>query len=407
MTINIAGSNCTGFGVSQAGFVYNYGGAGAPAAGQWDVLFVNSDATIQTPAGFTLLTSFVGQQGAYAFARKAVGGEAATVTITTGIAGGPFNSTLGWARLTNGDSFDKTIVASAGSPGTSIPAISSGQLAGSTELALAYSAMHNLAAVPSNPVWGGGFSALCGASQGGVGVSSTANFLGQSNPVGPTSVTPTLTWTGTTNDREAFIITFTETADCPPCPPCPERQTCACTTALNLTAFAPIATGIGQCVVDALELTAAGAPCRQCLLLPTAVIPWDGCDCDCQTPGQVAQAITQVFNAETFPIPFVGNWKRCGPHLLVANITLSVTRCVPVMDDHGQPPSCQDELAAAVTLENDRAAILQALACCLADLTAGTIRAYNIGPSVTIGESGGCAGVETTYQIAIASCLCG
>jgi hypothetical protein len=168
---------------------------------------------------------------------------------------------------------------------------------------------------------------------------------------------------------------------------------------------AAIVTGIGACVVDALEQTPAGAPGRQCLLLPTFAIPWDNCDCD----GQIAQAIQQVYNADTFPIPFSGNWRRCGPHLRIIQVLLSVTRCVPTMNDQGTPPSCSDELAAAITLENDRTAVGQALACCLSDLaqtSPPTIAAYNIGPSVTVGEAGACAGLETVYLLAINSCLC-
>lgn len=182
------------------------------------------------------------------------------------------------------------------------------------------------------------------------------------------------------------------------------------TVTVNLTLSpAVIVTGVGACVLDALGQTPAGVPCRQCLLVPSGTIPWDGCDCDCATPGQVAQAITSVHEAETFPALMVGNWARCGPHQTVITVTLSVVRCVPVLDEQGVPPSCPDELAAAVTLENDRTAVRQALACCLHDLATAvppTIRAYNIGPSVTVGESGGCAGIDTTYQISVGACHC-
>jgi hypothetical protein len=178
------------------------------------------------------------------------------------------------------------------------------------------------------------------------------------------------------------------------------------TVTIDLTASpAAVVTGIGQCVVDALEQTPAGAPTRQCLLLPTFTIPWDNCDCG----GQIAQAITQVYNAESFPQPFTGNWKRRGPHRLIVQVTLQVVRCVPSMDDQGSPPSCASSLAAAITLENDRTAVRQALACCLSDLAAAlppTLLEYNIGPSVTVGELGGCAGIETVYLLSFRSCLC-
>jgi hypothetical protein len=166
-----------------------------------------------------------------------------------------------------------------------------------------------------------------------------------------------------------------------------------------------IVTGIGACVVDALNQTPAGAPDRQCLLLPTLTIPWDNCDCG----GQLAQAIQETFGSDRFPAPAdAKDWQPCGPPWNVVRVLLSVTRCVPTMDDQGQPPSCAESLAAAITLENDRTAIRQALACCLTDLRdAGLIFAWALQASTTVGELGGCAGVETPYVFAMRSCLCG
>lgn len=168
---------------------------------------------------------------------------------------------------------------------------------------------------------------------------------------------------------------------------------------------APTVTGIGLCVLEGLAQTPAGAPGRQCLLLPTSSIPWDNCDCD----GQFAQAITTVYGSDRFPIPAESkDWQPCGPPWAVARVILSVTRCVPTMDEQAHPPTCAASLAAAVTLENDRAAVRQALACCLTDLkTAGTIGGWTLGASETVGELGGCAGVETPYWISLRSCLCG
>jgi hypothetical protein len=187
------------------------------------------------------------------------------------------------------------------------------------------------------------------------------------------------------------------------------------TVVINLTASpAALVTGIGQCVVDALAQTPAGAPCRQCLLLSTATIPWDGCDCECDTSsGQIAQAILSVGAADNIATgEFTGNWKRCIPAFTIVRVMLSVVRCVPSMDERGTPPACADELAAAITLENDRTAVRQALACCIDQLMpptllTGPVRAFNIGPSVTVGESGACAGIETVYTLALsAPCVC-
>lgn len=175
---------------------------------------------------------------------------------------------------------------------------------------------------------------------------------------------------------------------------------------INLTLSpAAIVTGIGACVLAGLDQTPAGSPGRQCLLLPTQTIPWDNCDCD----GQFAQAITSVYGADRFPIPAEAkDWQPCGPPWSVVRVILQVVRCVPTMDEQGHPPTCAASQAAAVTLENDRTAVRQALACCLTDLkTANTISGWALGTSDTVGELGGCAGVETPYWFAVRSCLCG
>lgn len=174
---------------------------------------------------------------------------------------------------------------------------------------------------------------------------------------------------------------------------------------INLTSpnFVGIVTGLGVCVIDALEQTPAGAPTRQCLLVPTQLIPWDSCDCG----GQYAAAIQTVYGSDLFPQPFVGTWVKCSPRWWVARVLISVTRCVPTIDEVGLPPSCAAELVAALTLENDRTATRQAIACCLQAMRDGQ-RGLNwsIDQSITVGELGGCAGVETTVFIGVTACPC-
>jgi hypothetical protein len=183
---------------------------------------------------------------------------------------------------------------------------------------------------------------------------------------------------------------------------------------INLAApnFAAIVTGIGACVVDALDQTPAGAPCRQCLLLPTAQIPWDNCGpCDQdQCQGQIALAIRSVYGSEAFPQPATGKtWGKCSPHYWIARVVVSVTRCLPTMDDAGEPPTCAAELAAAVILEQDRLAVRQGIACCLDAMrieTPGRTAAWLIDASNTVGESGGCGGSETEFLIGVQTCPC-
>jgi hypothetical protein len=177
---------------------------------------------------------------------------------------------------------------------------------------------------------------------------------------------------------------------------------------VQLTAAAGIVTGVGQCVMDGLtDFSLRGTPAgfRACLLLPTNQIAWD--NCGCPTGGQFAQAITSRAGSSRFPAADTGNWSNCGPPLDVVNVMTSISRCVPTMDQTGTPPTCEESMAAAIGMESDRDVIRQALACCLGALKhARLIQAWNIGPSATLGELGGCVAIETPYAFALASCLC-
>lgn len=186
------------------------------------------------------------------------------------------------------------------------------------------------------------------------------------------------------------------------------------TVTINLSnpGFASIVTGIGVCVIDALGQTPAGAPCRQCLLLPTAQIPWDNCG-PCNDPscsGQVALSIRGTYGSDIFPGPATNvTWVKCTPRYTVARVVVSVTRCVPAIGQNGEPPTCAAELAAALILEDDRTATRQAIACCLEQLRLADparVGAWLLDQSVTVGELGGCAGVETELLVGVRTCPC-
>jgi hypothetical protein len=201
-----------------------------------------------------------------------------------------------------------------------------------------------------------------------------------------------------------FVLT--EPAPCPPCPPTEGFL-------INLTSpgFVAIVTGLAGCVFGALAQTPAGAPCRQCVLLPTQQIPWDNCGpCEEGCDGQAAFAIREVYGSDTFPLPAAQKtWSKCGPRYTVARVVVSVTRCVPGMDERGESPSCAAELAAAIILENDRTAVRQGLACCLhvaSTATPAFLSEWLISPSVTVGELGQCAGSETEFLVGVRSCIC-
>lgn len=164
-----------------------------------------------------------------------------------------------------------------------------------------------------------------------------------------------------------------------------------------------VVTGAAQAVRDEIVELGCGDVNRFCPLVPGA-IAWDECDC-----GQLAQTITQIFPSNVFPTPATDTRQTaCGPQLSVVNVTLSLTRCVPIVDDNGSPPSCDALLASAVILECDRQAVRTAVACHLLALRdTYQIHDFSIGPAVSVGPEGACAGVELTYQFAVSNLCCG
>jgi hypothetical protein len=445
VAIALIDTDGVGFGVTAAGFVYNFP-PGAPGAADLDVLCVNSDALIDTPAGWTPRRSEVGGEGAYIFSRK--GGAGTSVTITTPSGAGPLNAALFWSRWSGTDVFDTATGAQInGVNGNVTPAVNTGVLAATGELVVAFGALHGIGGATQNtPVWSAGYTPAEFTIQGSGGSGCIAAG-GYKLNAGTAAETPSVSWSGNgADERYMLVATFTAAVDTispdgitlpivlgePALSDgsmtiIPDGVTVpilfgaptisgatyvppSVTVNLAMPGFATIVTGVGACIVDALDQTPAGAPCRQCLLLPTQQIPWDNCGCDSTCDGQVALAIRQVYGADKFPTPVTGvTWAKCTPRWWVARVVVSVTRCVPPMDDTGNPPSCAASLAAAIILENDRTAVRQAIACCLQGLHVdfpATLGAWLLEPSVTVGEQGGCAGSETEFLIGVQACPC-
>lgn len=170
-----------------------------------------------------------------------------------------------------------------------------------------------------------------------------------------------------------------------------------------LSTLAPIVTGVGAAVRDALAETPNGIPERVCLLVPGDIAD-DECDC-----GQLALTIQRRYGSYTFPVEATTDEAAagCPPPILVGVVTLRLVRCVPVPDDAGNPPSCEAQLAAAVGQDIDVATIRRALVCHLSALAEDErILHYTVGASVSSGPGGGCAGSDTTITIGVPNCGC-
>jgi hypothetical protein len=176
----------------------------APSAGHWDVLFVNSNTTVSTPSGWTRSDFRVANQGAYAFTRKALGGEGSAVTLTTT---GDHNTEATWTRWAGADQIDIAVHANAdAAAGSTTPALTTAALATSGEVMLAFGAVHG--AVPTTPVWSSGYTPLAATTQG-TGATAATGYVAVKNPAGTAAESPNVSWTGPCPNRYIFALSLT------------------------------------------------------------------------------------------------------------------------------------------------------------------------------------------------------
>lgn len=196
-----------GFAFTATGTVVTYTGGGATGAGVADVLGVNSDNVVDTPAGWTLEETYVQRQGSYIFTRP--GG---TTSVTIDLGGGISTSTsVLWVRVANTSGVDTGASGFAQATNVrdvSTPAFTSGALAAVTDLALAFAALHDLDTVaPTSPVWSSGYVQQASATNGGA-VTGVYGNVAVKVPAGTTAESPSLSWTNSAGDRYMLFVAF-------------------------------------------------------------------------------------------------------------------------------------------------------------------------------------------------------
>lgn len=205
-------------------FLYSDGGSGhvcdlgsAPEVGQWDVLCVNSNATVSTPSGFTLAESAVTNQGAYIFVREAVGGEGSTVTVTN--ASGSQNVHVAWSRWPSTlNALDTSTNTQAnGSSGNNTPTHSTGTLAEATELVIAFGALHSIGPGGQvTPVWSSGYVELTSSAAQGTTTTAVRGYVGYKENAGTAAEAPQVSWSGDgCQNRYMLAVSFTVAAIAP------------------------------------------------------------------------------------------------------------------------------------------------------------------------------------------------
>jgi hypothetical protein len=441
MAIALVASDATTFAVSTSPTVYNFP-AGAPGVNDLDILTVNSDATINTPAGgWQLRRSEITNQGAYVFSRK--GGSGTSVSITTPAGGGPFNSVLSWSRWSGTDTFDVSAGAQVNSSaGTTTPAISTGPLAQTGELVLMLGALHGFAgASPTTPSWSSGYNPLGTASQGS-GASGTACFVGYKLNAGTAAETPTVSWANAVTDRYALAVTFT--ADSASSTVQPDSITL--TTALGQPALSTIISPDSVTTTVLLgQPSVSGAPSPgQNDLVPALYAQALQCLCDATAanPGTPALCVPRVgtsvvfdvgqyedlccqgisyimlgdmyISATSFPEQDIVQQIRgqCAPPTWAVDFKLGIVRCISAGQPNGDPPLETDQILAARQNLYD-AQSLRAASCCFRNWLAVQYGTLYDGMNVVINRQvqgdpqGGCVERYVTLTVQFPDIDCG
>ena len=192
--------------------------------------------------------------------------------------------------------------------------------------------------------------------------------------------------------------------------------------AMSILAVDAAASSLLQCVCTGLSQLPtevpglAGCPCRSCVV-PGAVAA-DGCDAGCgalapgEYPGQLTVSVARIYSTDRQSFPreaqTVRDLKDCPmPQTTAVELTITLFRCVPGMDDNGCPPTCEQLSASAMQLHADLLAIQRAVLCCYAatDTTRPRGRRYVLGQSRVIGPQGDCVGIEQRVTVALDDCL--
>lgn len=148
--------------------------------------------------------------------------------------------------------------------------------------------------------------------------------------------------------------------------------------------------GVAQYVLDTVDaaLTACSTPVTT-KFVAAGLVAWDDC---C---GMLVVAPERVYQTAVFPLEGP-DANGCFDGLVAVTLVTLVMRCVPVLDDRGNPPTAQAMSDAYGELLRDAAVVWNELASAWPDGWEST------GLNQTfVGAEGGCIGVETRITLGL------
>lgn len=171
----------------------------------------------------------------------------------------------------------------------------------------------------------------------------------------------------------------------------------------------PYAEALLDCLCDQLELSIGGPVCACCLRHGGHLVAMDNCSCSCDgaSQGQASVQVTDVYPSSKFPRKGLDTWDvPCRSGVWVAELTMTVYRCVAVLQEDGQPPTCPQLDADFRKIQSDRAAMMRAFACCDWRGTADEVARIVPGSWTPVAPQGGCAGGFMTVLVDLGPFCC-
>lgn len=154
-----------------------------------------------------------------------------------------------------------------------------------------------------------------------------------------------------------------------------------------------------ECVTAALD-TAGRPACAEGLTIGVpAVGPAGCCECDGEGGGSLAGFVERVYPADaTTTVEQVARWEDCRTGAVAADISLTLIRCYPSMDEQGNMPALAVTTDYAHNLNTDMVAVWNALKCC-------DTRVVIRDSAVESDPEGGCSGfvIRVTTLVSMAA----
>lgn len=182
-----------------------------PTAGNLLVACCNSDATVATPAGFTLAVSAVSGQGLYIFYRVVQGGDSATVTFAPSVSDSVAGGVIEYSGLLTASVLDQTAFNTTNAPASSLATGTTGTTAQASELVIVVVGPHagnNHPWVLSS--WSAGYTSQIEEPNGlaTAASASSACHIGDQIVGATGTYSATGTWSPPSSDAGAAIATF-------------------------------------------------------------------------------------------------------------------------------------------------------------------------------------------------------